>query len=533
MTSLAGLGPLAKLAVRRDRGILPAWLYILLILVAGSAYSIKKVYPTAASRDQFAATVPHNPALLFMYGPVYGHSLGGITAWKPGVLTAVLAALMSVFLVIRHTRADEEAGRLELIGSTAVGRQAPLAASLLVALAASLVLAVLLTAALAAVGFPAAGSLGYALAVAGCGAAFAGVAAVAAQVAATARGARGLAIAVAAACYLLRAFGDSAGPGGPNWLGWLSPFGWAEQVRPYGGDRWWLLLPLAALAVVTLAAGWALSSARDHGAGLLPQRPGRPQASRLLDGPEALAWRLQRGALAGWAVGFAALGLASGASAKGVGSLIGGSEQLRHAIARLGGQTALANAYLAAIMSIAGILAAAYATATLLRLRSEETAELADPVLATGTGRIRWALSHVGVAVLGTALLLACAGVCAGIGYGARGGDLGGQVASLLGAALAQMPAALAVAAVAVVAFGLRPGWSVACGWGALAVAGLLVLFGPALSLSTWVLDISPFTHLPKLPGEPVSAPPLAWLCVAALAMGVAGMAGLRRRDIA
>jgi polyether ionophore transport system permease protein len=533
VTSLAGLGPLTRLAVRRDRGLLPAWLYVLLILVASSAYSIKKVYPTAASRDEFAASVPHNPALLFMYGPVYGHSLGGITAWKPGVLTAVLAALMSIFLVIRHTRADEEAGRLELIGSTAVGRQAPLAAALLVALAASLVLAVLLAVALLAVGFAAAGSLAYALAVAGCAAAFAGIAAVAAQAAATARGARGLAIALAAAGYLLRAFGDSAGAGGPRWLGWLSPFGWAEQVRPYGGDRWWLLLPLAALAVITLAAAWVLSAARDHGAGLLPQRPGRPRASRLLDGPEALAWRLQRGALAGWAVGFAALGLASGASAKGVGSLIGGSKELRQAIIKLGGQAALANAYLAAVMSIAGITAAAYATSALLRLRSEETAELADPVLATATSRIRWALSHVGVAVLGTAILLACTGIGAGIGYGARGGDLGDKVSSLLGAALAQMPAALAVAAVAVLAFGLRPGWSVACGWGALALAGLLVLFGPALSLSHWVLDISPFAHLPKLPGEPVSTPPLAWLCVAALAMATLGLTGLRRRDIA
>lgn len=533
MTSLAGLGPLTKLAVRRDRGILPAWLYILLIVVASSAYSIKKVYPTAASRDHFAATVPHNPALLFMYGPVYGHSLGGITAWKPGVLTAVLAALMSIFLVVRHTRADEEAGRLELVGSTAVGRQAPLGAALIVALAANLVLAVLIGVALIAVGFPVAGSLAYALAVTVCGAAFAGVAAVAAQAAATARGARGLAIAVVAVCYLLRAFGDSAGAGGPHWLGWLSPFGWAEQVRPYGGDRWWLLLPLAALAVVTLAAAWVLSAVRDHGAGLLPQRPGRPRASRLLDSPEALAWRLQRGALAGWAVGFAALGLAAGAAAKGVGSLIGGSAQLQHVIVRFGGQHALANAYLAAIMSVAGIVAAAYATSALLRLRSEETAELADPVLATRTSRIRWALSHVGVAVLGTAILLACTGVCAGIGFGTRSGDLGGKIASLLGAAMAQMPAALAVAAVAVLAFGLRPGWSVAAGWGALAVAGVIVLFGPAFSLSQWVLDISPFAHLPKLPGETIHAPPLAWLCVAALAMAMLGLAGFRRRDIA
>jgi ABC-2 type transport system ATP-binding protein len=151
--------------------------------------------------------------------------------------------------------------------------------------------------------------------------------------------------------------------------------------------------------------------------------------------------------------------------------------------------------------------------------RSVETGSLAD-------------LRHLTRTSIGTAALLACAGLGAGVGYGVRGGDVGGRVPWLLGAAMAQLPAALAVAGVAVVAFGLRPGWSAACGWGALALAGALVLFGPALSLGQWALDISPFTHLPKLPGATVSAPPLIWLSAIALAMTLTGLAGLRQRDI-
>jgi ABC-2 type transport system permease protein len=529
---LAGVGLLTRLAARRDRLVLTAWIYLLTILVVGSAYSIKKLYTTAAVLDQFAINASHNPALAFLYGPVYGRSVGGLTAWKPGVLTALLAALMSIFLVIRHTRADEEAGRLELVGSTATGRQAPLAAAVLIALAANVVLGLLVTVGLIALGLPGAGSLAYALAIAGTGLVFAGVAAVAAQVSGTARGARGLAIATAAAAYLLRAFGDSAGAAGPRWLAWLSPIGWSEQVRPFAGDRWWLLLVLAAAALVTVAASWALAAGRDYGAGLLADRPGPPQAGPLLRSPLALAWRLQRGALLGWAVGFAAFGLASGFTAKGVGSLVGGSEQLRHGITRLGGSAGLTDAYLVAVIAIAGLVAAAYATSAVLRLRSEETAHRVEPLLASGTGRIRWALSHVIVAAAGAAALLACLGAGAGLGYGFRAGDLGSRLPSLLGAALSQLPAALAVAAVSVVAFGLVPRWSVACGWLAVAVAGLIELFGPLFSLPHWVLDISPFTHLPKLPGAPVSAPPLAWLSAAAVALAVAGLAGFRRRDI-
>jgi hypothetical protein len=51
-------------------------------------------------------------------------------------------------------------------------------------------------------------------------------------------------------------------------------------------------------------------------------------------------------------------------------------------------------------------------------------------------------------------------------------------------------------------AFGLMPRWSVACGWLAVAVAGLIELFGSLFSLPQRMLDISPFTHLPKLPGR-------------------------------
>ena len=45
-------------------------------------------------------------------------------------------------------------------------------------------------------------------------------------------------------------------------------------------------------------------------------------------------------------------------------------------------------------------------------------------------------------------------------------------------------------------------------------------------------MDLSPFTQTPKLPGGPVAAAPLAWLCGLAVALGVAGLLGLRRRDV-
>lgn len=530
--SLTGTTALAKLALRRDRIMLPAWVYVVVIGVSANAYTFARLYKTPSSRTALVASSQSNPALLFLYGRLYGTSVGALTAWRYGVWGAMFAVLMTIFLVIRHTRADEEAGRLELIGSARVGRQAPLVSALTVAVMANVVLTVVLCAVLPLIGLPAAGSAALALAIGTCGLAFAGISAVAAQLTSGARAARGLAIGVLGAAFLARAVGDSAGAGGPGWLTWVLPLGWTETLRPFASERWWVLaLPLAVFAAGVWLA-FALAARRDHGAGLLPDRPGRPSASELLRGPFSLAWRLQWTGLAGWAAGYAVLFAVCGAAGKGIGQLVGTSSALEKEFTRLGGQAAIVNAYLSSLMLLAGLVAAAYAVSTVLRLRTEETEGRADPVLAAASGRVRWGLSHVLVAVGGSALLLAIAGVATGLGYGLRAGGAGAETARMLGAGLAELPAALVIAGVAVAAFGLLPRASTAIGWTVLGLAVALNIFGQVLQVSHWVLDVSPFTHLPRLPGGTVSPSPLLWLSVLALALVVTGLEGLRHRDI-
>ena len=527
---LTGTRTLITLAARRDRVILAIWLYALTALVASTAYSFRHLYPTAQERAAFAAGINGNSSILALYGPVYSHSLGGLTAWRIAVFGAAGAALMSIFTVIRHTRADEEAGRLELVGSTVVGRQAPLAAALAVTFGACLVLGLLITAACAALGLPATGSLalGAALALAGC--LFGAVAAVSAQLTESARGARGIAASVLGLAFLLRAVGDSAS--GLSWLTWASPLGWAERIRPFAGQRWWVAgLSVVGAAAFTGAAG-VLATRRDLGAGLLPARPGPARAPGWLRSPFALAWHLQRGSLLGWVIGFAVTGAVLGSAAKGIGSLVDTSPQVRQAMVRLGGRAGLVNAYFGAILGLLGVIAAAYAVAATLRLRGEETGQRADPVLAAPVGRLRWAAGHLVIAAIGTAALLAAAGLFAGLTYGQRSGDVGRQLPRLLGAALVQVPAAWLVGAIALALFGLAPRLAVPAGWTAVGVVAFLTLFGPVLQFSHWVLDVSPFTHVPKLPGGAFTAAPLVWLTIVAAALIAAGLVGFRRRDL-
>ena len=143
--------------------------------------------------------------------------------------------------MIRHTRSDEEAGLLELVGSPSVGRQAALVAGLVTAAAPIVTVSVLLCVALPLIGLPAAGSAVLALGIGCCGLAFTGVAAVAAQLTSSARTARGIALGVLGVAFVLRGVGDAAGAAGPSWLSWASPLAWIQLAQPFAAERWWVL----------------------------------------------------------------------------------------------------------------------------------------------------------------------------------------------------------------------------------------------------------------------------------------------------
>nr|MDT0660550.1 ABC transporter permease [Micromonospora sp. DSM 115978] len=531
MSTLAGTGGLIRFILRRDRWLLPLWL--LLVLIPTSVVSsLNELYPTAADRSEFAADMESNSALMVLYGRLYGDSLGELVAWRAGFFPVVFG-LFIMLLVIRHTRAEEESGRRELLGSTAVGRHASLAAALAVAWGISLVICLLLTGSISGQDLPASGAFAIGASFVVSGGVFAAAAAVVAQLSSSTLRTRGIAVAIVVVAFLLRGIGDASAnsDGSLGWLSWLSPFGWANQLRPFAGEQWWVLVLAAVAIAVLILAATALAGRRDLGSGLLSERSGPPAAAPALNSPLALAWRLQRGPLLGWIVLFVVFGVVFGSMGKTAGDALDDNSDLREAFARVGGEGALADAFLAAMMGLLGLAAAAYAISAALRLRAEESGLQVEQVLATGVGRLRWAVGHVLFALVGPAVVLLAAGLAMGLAYGLAAGEVGEQVPRLLGAALVQLPAVWVLAAVGIALFGLLPRLS-AGGWVVLGLCALLGQFGALLQLSQGLLDVSPFTHLPKLPGASVSAAPLLLLVVLAAAITAVGLAGLRRRDM-
>lgn len=514
-----------RLYLRRDRISLPLWVLLLSVPLA-TVYvgSIEQVYPTQAARAGFAATIMASPAQRALYGQIYNDSLGAAGLWKAGMLHTLIAVAV-ILTVIRHTRADEETGRTELVDSTAVGRYASLTAALLLAFGASAATGAIGAAGLLTCDVPAGGSLAFGTALCATGLVFTAVAAVAAQLSPSARVARGTAFAALAATFTLRAVGDA----GAGTLSWLSPLGWSLQVRPYAGDRWWvLLLHLATTAALTVLA-YRLLAGRDVGAGLFAERAGPSTANPALGTVFGLAWRLDRGSLLLWTVGMCLGGLVMGSVVHGIGDELGGSAAARDIVVRMGGTTALEQAFIAVAYTMMGMVAAAFVISLTLRLHQEESGQRAETILAGTASRNRWLASHLVAALVGSATALLVSGLAGGLAYGIAAGDVGDKLSVVVLTAVAQLPAVWLLAAVTVGLFGVAPRFTPVA-WGVLVGFIALYLIGSLAGFPQWLLNLEPFTHIRV--GSAFAAAPLLWLLAIDALLIILGTMAFRRRDL-
>jgi ABC-2 type transport system permease protein len=525
--SLAGTGLLLRLAWRRDRWIIIVAALLMAAMAAGSMQATFDLYPTDAEAAAGAQALTANPSFAALYGPLPSATAAGIGVVKTILMGSLFGAFLAFAIVRRHTRTEEEEGRFELIAAGVVGRRAPLASAVLLAVLAVLTSAALSTLGLIAVGADTTGSVALGVVILVGGIVMAGVTAVAAQLTSTTRGAGGIALAVLGIAFLVRASADAAN-GGAQDLVWLSFLGWAEKASPFGQNRIWVLLPAVVALAVLLVVADVLLHRRDLGAGLWAARPGPARAGAGLSSPLGLAWRLQRGSLLGWTIGYAVLGLVVGSLAKSV-TDVADSPAIEEMLRKMsGGGGSLVDIFFGTELRFIAVGAAAYGIATALRMRSEESTGRAEVVLAAPVSRWSWLASHVVIATLGSLWLLAVAGFGAGLSAGSvseRG------IGDLLPALVATWPAVAVCVALTVLLFGLLPRLSAAA-WGLLAFFVLVGEFGAILSLPDWALKASPFDHLGTLPGGDANVAGLVGLLVVAVVVAATGAAAFRRRDL-
>lgn len=530
---MAGTAHQLRFVLRRDRVRLTAWAGSLAVFCAYYVVATAAVYPTAEDRQNRAASLA-GPGGALLSGPGYGlddYSVGAMFANEMTLWLMVLLAAMNILQITRSTRAEEEAGRTELVRALPVGRHAVSVAAFVAVVIADAVFALAASALLIGVGqLAVVDTLAMVAGVAATALVFAALTTVTCQLTVHGRGASGLAFAALIAAVLVRGIGDLRAQHG-GWLSWLSPIAWTHQTRAHVDLRLWPLGLAVVATALGLVLGALLASRRDLGSGLLPERPGRADAAPSLATPFALALRQQRTTLAWWLVGCLVVFGASGLFlAQGTVDALEEIAAQNDLTATIFGDDALA-AFLAIVVLHSALAVAVFAIGAVLRIRPEEDEGRLGLGLSRPVSRTSTVLSHVAVAALGSCLLLVVGGALA-LWTGARlaGADVD------LGALLASAGAYALAVGVIITASAALYAWvprATPLAWVLLAVIVVESFFGTLLQLPDAVRALSPFWWVGDQPAEGIETSHMIGLGTAAAALLVLTVIGFRRRDLA
>lgn len=530
--ALAGYSTMLRFILRRDRIRFPAWTLGLAAMAAYFAAVLTTVFPDPEDLEVFAM-LGASPGAALLMGPGFGDltpSVPLMLGGAYGIYLFVGAGIMSILTVTRHTRAEEQTGRAELVRANVVGRLTPLTSALAVAALMNMVVAVVIGAVLTGMDFDPAGSFALGGSVAGVGLAFAGISATCVQLTEFSRTSSGIAGGVLGASFLVRGLADisTSQGGGVGWISWLSPIGWSQSVQPFGVNDWRPLMASLACFAVFGAFGFVLQSRRDLSAGLVAARRGSAHAARWLANPFALALRLQFASIVGWSASLLAGGLAYGGFTQ---SIIDGFANAPDVVLQiLGGEEDMLGGYLGFMGVFMAVIVAIFAILAVQALGSEEIDGRAEPMLATAVSRSRWLGSWVTISALGAVLLQAAAGLGNVIGTAISMGsnELFGEI--MLGH-IAQVPAIWVILGIAALLYAVRPRLA-AVAWAVFGYSFLIGFFGPAMNAPDWAIDLSPFEHVGRYPADDVSVTAMLVLTAIGTVLVAVSLVLFRRRDL-
>ncbi len=534
-----GLRLLLAQRMRRDWRQLLMWIVGTALLAALAYVGVAQSYGTEKDRTSLLAAAIANPVILLFRGLPSGPDEGAFMMFLVLPWLALLAALMSTFLAVRHTRADEESGRAELVAATPAARVTPLVATALHGTIANLALALLTALALLSTGAGGAGAIVSGATTGAVGITFLGVGLVAAHLMRTARAANALAVWVTITTFVLSGIGNAAGTPSADlqrmqssWLTWLSPFGWAENVRPYADDDLWPLALCLIVGGALIACALWLQSARDLGQSFIAESRGRAEAHASLRTPHALVWRLTSGAIVGWTIGGLLTGILSTTLASVVSTISADNPAVDQILTAMGGSTDLAQAAVSVFFTLLGVLAACCAVQIVCRARQEEAAGTAEAILSAPVARVRWLADYLVVAAVAVVLVIGAGAAGAALGLAARNGDwtLMQDVAVVGGG---QVAAASVFLVVTALIFVLAPRATIGAGWTLIGLGTVLGLFGPLFGFPDWVVRLAPIGDAPQM--TPAGADPrgLWWLLLTVAVGAGAALALMGRRELA
>ena len=523
---MSAVSALARQTLRdaRTRTISFALLFLLGSAVQGSAY--RAAYPTLQDRLQLERSFGANRAVRLLYGVPHDLlTVGGYMSWRLGAF-AIFAGLWGMLAAVRALRAEEDAGRRELVLSGPVSRAEVFQGALAgIAMGAAIVWLALLAGILT--GRAGAGpSVFLSIALVSPLPVFVGVGAVASQIAPTRRMATGIAGAVLAVALLLRMVADTSSAG---WLRWATPLGWAEELRPFAGARpVVLLLPaLATLALLLVAA--RIERRRDIGQGLLAAHDSSPPRLYLLSSPTAVGLRTQWGGLLAWLLGIGVFSLIMGVISDSVVS--GLSQSVQDLLKKLGTAATTPSGYLGFAFQYLLLALSLFACFQLTAMREDETEQRLETLFALPVRRARWFAGRLLLVAGAAAALALAAGLLAWAGAASQGAGV--SLARMIEAGANCLPVTVLFLGLGALALALAPRAGTTIAYALVGAAFLWETIGGLIEAPSWALDLSPFHHVGLVPAESFQAGGAATMLAIGALAGLAGARCFERRDLA
>lgn len=522
-------GRLSKFILRRNRIRLSIWMIGICFFTLIIPIAFADLYPSQQDRDIMAETMK-NPAMIAMAGEAdFDHyTIGVMTAHQMLIFTAIVVGIMSILLVTRHTRADEDDGRIEMIRSLPVGRLSNLNATIVAFVVTYALLAIIIGLGLFALNIESMGLEGsflYGAIIGATGIFFTGLTAVFAQVSESARGTIGLSTAVLIFAYLIRAIGDVSN----EVLSWISPLGWVTQTNIYSSNEWLPVILLLVASFLLIVIANYLNSIRDIGAGFLSSKPGRKHATIFLQSPVGLALRIQRTGFVAWAIGMFIMGASYGSVLGDLEAFFMGSDKMQNMLVIAEGYT-LTEQFLPMLMMVMAILATVPAIMAMNKLYVEEKKGRIDHILSRAIPRTKLMGSFLLIALINGFVMQSLAA----LGLWAAGNtvvDGGLNYGTVFSAAIVYYPAILVMICLAALLIGWLPR-STSLIWLYLFYSFFVLYLGGLFQFSDWIGKLSPFGYIPQLPIEEMDWTRCILLLVVAAILSVLGLIGYSKRDI-
>lgn len=534
-TKTAQTGLLLRLYLRRDWLKIGLWWLGLVGLMAGAAAKFDGLYGSQQAMASIITTLK-TPAMVSLLGPFTAnkpYTVADVYAAEMMVFMGLFVAMMNIYFGVHSSRADEDSGVSELIRAHAVGQHASLWASLL-----ELILINGLAGVLEALGLQAAGMTGsnaagnwlFGLGLAAFGLMFGLFTLLVAQISDSSRGATMLSYLVLGVLFIARMGTDVQNPDDT----WWTIYGWIEKLDIYGQNHWLPVIYMLVLTTVVAVITLVLSSRRDLGAGLLPQRKGRRFASRWLRGPLSLIARLERISTIVWLVALFILGATYGSIFGTAGALV----KTNPAMAQLIGAAATKTANQTLVLQFANKLAIIFVVLatipgliTLLRLNRDDSKGYFEQLHAKAISRLRLYLSFSAFGLISAIVAFALGIYGMDVAGAAAMGHNAIHLTRFMRAFWGFTPALIVTFGIAACLVGFLPRWQ-NIAWLIPAYGFFSLYLGNMLDFPKWALRLTPYGWVNTVPVHTINWGTAGWMTALGIVLIGLGYLGYRRRDL-